>query len=243
MIIDTPPLELDIIENAVLKADAILIPVRASIFDIGSITPVVEMCRERHKPYAFVLSAVDSRFKKLTERAMAALVSEGPICATRISYRQPYICAADGRQWPATRSRRTCAPRSIHSGARSSAWRWAHSQRLGGPRPMADVSDDWDMAAARAKFAAKVDTRKAARKDRQKRLNGAVDGRSLRATGRTEHLNFRRLAANRGSARQAHRQGQAIPVAGGSHHRQAARGRGAIRECVALSASSVSCAA
>ena len=98
LIIDTPPLELDIIENAVLKADCVLIPVRASIFDIGSITPVVEMCRERHKPYAFVLSAVDSRFKKLTERAMAALVSEGPICATRISYRQPYISGADGRQ-------------------------------------------------------------------------------------------------------------------------------------------------
>ena len=96
LIIDTPPLELDIIENAVLKADAILIPVRASIFDIGSITPVVEMGRERHKPYAFVLSAVDSRFKKLTERAMAALVSEGPICATRISYRQPYISALTG---------------------------------------------------------------------------------------------------------------------------------------------------
>ena len=56
---------------------------------------------------------------------------------------------------------------------------------------MVDVSDDWDMAAARAKFAVKVDTRKAARKDRQKRLNGSVDGRSLRATGRTEHLNFR----------------------------------------------------
>jgi chromosome partitioning protein len=96
LIIDTPPLELDIIENAVLKADVVLVPVRASIFDIGSITPVVEMARERHKPYAFVLSAVDSRFKKLTERAMAALVSEGPICATRISYRQPYISALTG---------------------------------------------------------------------------------------------------------------------------------------------------
>jgi chromosome partitioning protein len=96
LIIDTPPLELDIIENAVLKADAVLVPIRASILDIGSITPVVEMCRERQKPYAFVLSAVDSRFKKLTERAMAALVSEGPICATRISYRQPYISALTG---------------------------------------------------------------------------------------------------------------------------------------------------
>jgi hypothetical protein len=56
---------------------------------------------------------------------------------------------------------------------------------------MVDVSDDWDMVAARAKFAAKVAPGKSARKDRQKHLNGAVDGRSLRATGRTEHLNFR----------------------------------------------------
>src|SRR5262245_21183680 len=96
LIVDTPPLELDIIETAVLTSDAVLIPVRASIFDIGSITPVVEMCRERRKPYAFVLSAVDSRFKKLTERAMAALLTEGPIWPTRISYRQPYISALTG---------------------------------------------------------------------------------------------------------------------------------------------------
>jgi hypothetical protein len=51
--------------------------------------------------------------------------------------------------------------------------------------------DDLDMAAARAKFMAKVDGRKAARKSRQKKTADAVDGRSLRATGRTEHLNFK----------------------------------------------------
>jgi hypothetical protein len=51
--------------------------------------------------------------------------------------------------------------------------------------------DDFDMAAARAKFSAKVDGRKAARKTRQKKTAEAVDKRSLRATGRTEHLNFK----------------------------------------------------
>jgi hypothetical protein len=57
---------------------------------------------------------------------------------------------------------------------------------------MADAGfDDLDMAAARAKFAAKVDGRKVARKTRQKKTADAVDGRSLRATGRTEHLNFK----------------------------------------------------
>jgi hypothetical protein len=57
---------------------------------------------------------------------------------------------------------------------------------------MADGAfDDLDMAAARAKFAAKVDGRRAARQSRQKKTSSAVDGRSLRATGRTEHLNFK----------------------------------------------------
>jgi hypothetical protein len=51
--------------------------------------------------------------------------------------------------------------------------------------------EEWDFAKARAKLAPKQDGRKAARKNRQKRLADAVDGRSLRATGRTEHLNFK----------------------------------------------------
>jgi hypothetical protein len=51
--------------------------------------------------------------------------------------------------------------------------------------------DGWDMAAARAKLAPRLDGRKAARKTRQKKLADSVDGRSLRATGRTEQLNFK----------------------------------------------------
>jgi hypothetical protein len=77
----------------VTVADAVIIPVRASIFDIGAITCVVEMCKERRKPYAFVLSAVDNRMPKLTERARAALISDGPVLTGRLSYRQDYISA------------------------------------------------------------------------------------------------------------------------------------------------------
>jgi hypothetical protein len=75
-------LDLDVIEAAVAVADAVIIPVRASIFDIGAITFVVEMCKERRKPYAFVLSAVDNKMPKLTERAKAALISDGPVLST-----------------------------------------------------------------------------------------------------------------------------------------------------------------
>ena len=93
LFIDTPPVDLDIIESAVLRSDCVIIPVRPSIFDINGVVPVVEMCRERRKAYAFLLSAVDARMPKLTESAMSALVNDGPIFASRISYRQSYITA------------------------------------------------------------------------------------------------------------------------------------------------------
>ena len=93
LFIDTPSNEIDLIENAVSVADAVVVPVRASIFDVGAVEAVVEMCKAHHKPYAFLLSAVDSKFKKLNETAVAALINDGQILHTRISYRLPYINA------------------------------------------------------------------------------------------------------------------------------------------------------
>jgi chromosome partitioning protein len=79
LFIDTPPLELDVTENAVLKSDAVVIPVRSSIFDFGAVAPVVDMCKARKRPFSFLMSAVDHRFTKLNQRTMAALVADGPI--------------------------------------------------------------------------------------------------------------------------------------------------------------------
>jgi chromosome partitioning protein len=93
LFIDTPPLDMDLIENAVAVADAVVIPVRTSIFDIGSIDSLVEICKAHRKPFAFVLSAADTRFKPLNASALAALVTEGTVLGTRISYRLPYINA------------------------------------------------------------------------------------------------------------------------------------------------------
>ena len=98
---DTPPSELDLIDNAILKSDAVIIPVRPSIFDIQSVTPIVEICRVRNRPFSFLLSAVDTKMPKLTDSAMAALINDGPIFATRIRYLQAYITAvAHGKTGP-----------------------------------------------------------------------------------------------------------------------------------------------
>jgi len=92
-IIDTTPLDLDIIEAAVKVSDVVLIPVRTSILDIGAVDPVVEMCTSRRKPFGFVLSAVDSKFKALTNTAVTSLAGLGPVLDSRISYRLPWINA------------------------------------------------------------------------------------------------------------------------------------------------------
>jgi len=91
--IDTPPLDMDVIENAVVVADCVIVPVRTSSLDIGSIDALVEMCRDHHKPFKFLLSAVDAKFKKLTATALSALVEDGDVFGTRVSYRLPYINA------------------------------------------------------------------------------------------------------------------------------------------------------
>lgn len=93
LFIDTPPLDMDLIENAVAVSDAVVVPVKTSIFDIGAIDSIVEICKLHGKPFAFVLSAADTRFKALNASALAALVTEGPVFGTRISYRLPYINA------------------------------------------------------------------------------------------------------------------------------------------------------
>jgi len=56
VIVDTPPAMMDRIEAAIRAADVVLIPVRASIFDVEAISPVTEVCKDYGKTYAFVLS-------------------------------------------------------------------------------------------------------------------------------------------------------------------------------------------
>lgn len=91
LILDSPPVEMDLIEQAVAVSDFVLIPIRTSLFDVSAIDAVVALCKSHGKAFAFVLSAVNSKFKKLTDQTVAALVKEGRLLAARVSYRKPYI--------------------------------------------------------------------------------------------------------------------------------------------------------
>lgn len=93
LFIDTPPFDMDVIEQAIAVADAVVVPVKAGFFDIMASQSVVEMCRERRKPFSLLLNAVDTKFKVLTRQAKVAFVDVGPMFASQIDHRLPYIQA------------------------------------------------------------------------------------------------------------------------------------------------------
>jgi chromosome partitioning protein len=101
LFIDTPPADMDLIEQAIAVADAVVIPVKPGFFDVMAVQSVIEMCNERRKPFSFALNAVDSKFKVLTVQTVGLLNELGPIFATRISYRLQYVTAvAIGKTGP-----------------------------------------------------------------------------------------------------------------------------------------------
>lgn len=93
LFIDTPPADMDLIEQAIAVADAVVVPVRSGFFDVIAVQSVIEMCRDHHRPFAFALNAVDGRYKTLTKQTVAALGDLGPMFATHMSYRSQYIQA------------------------------------------------------------------------------------------------------------------------------------------------------
>jgi chromosome partitioning protein len=96
LFIDTPPLDVDLIENAALKSDLVIVPVRSSFFDITAISSIVDVCKRRRRTFAFLMSAVDSRdpkLRKLNEQTRIALLPEGQILSFHLSYSASYISA------------------------------------------------------------------------------------------------------------------------------------------------------
>jgi chromosome partitioning protein len=96
LLIDGPPGEMDLIEQAVVVAAFVLVPVKASIFDVNSIDAVVSMCAAHAKPFAFVLSDVDAKFAALNAQIVKALQAEGPLLEAQVSHRMPYVQALTG---------------------------------------------------------------------------------------------------------------------------------------------------
>jgi cellulose biosynthesis protein BcsQ len=94
-LIDTPPDEMDIIETAIIEADATLIPVRPSDLDLGACKAVVDLCRRRRKPFGFILTQVDNRpmYQAINEAAAATLRTMGRVLAVTFPARKAYVAS------------------------------------------------------------------------------------------------------------------------------------------------------
>lgn len=95
LIIDGPPLDMDLMDAAMIEATAALIPVRPSFLETAAVDSAVEIAKRRGKPFAFVLNAVDTRVRfrgvvAATERALEEL---GPILPARLTYQPAYMRA------------------------------------------------------------------------------------------------------------------------------------------------------
>jgi chromosome partitioning protein len=91
--IDTPPLNIDVIDAAVSVSNAVVIPGKPSVFDIAAIEPLIEICRARRRPHALLLSDVDLSYKSLNASAAGAYAELAPMFETRLSHRSAYANA------------------------------------------------------------------------------------------------------------------------------------------------------
>lgn len=84
-VIDTPPLDMKVIEFAVMSADFVVIPVILSAPDLDSSKTIVALCQKRRRKYAFLINSFDSRpaFKKANADGLS-MIPRGSVLDTRL---------------------------------------------------------------------------------------------------------------------------------------------------------------
>lgn len=93
IVIDTPPIEMQLIEAAVMAADLVVVPVKTSMFDVDATEVVQELCTRHGRAFVFLLSDVDRNFKKLRESTHEALATRGTVLEHVVTHRAPYMNA------------------------------------------------------------------------------------------------------------------------------------------------------
>jgi chromosome partitioning protein len=89
---DVPPAVWHLIEDSVRISDLVIVPVKASPIDLEAVDPMIEVCRDLRKPFLFVLTMYDTRWK-LSESAYPYLEAKAPGRSIKepFTYRQAYV--------------------------------------------------------------------------------------------------------------------------------------------------------
>lgn len=92
VLVDTPPGNISLIEQAIASATIVIIPARAGALDLTAIGPVLELCSTYGKPHAFVVNASDPKWR-LTKSSVEYLRKLAPVLAPVIPNRLSYAAA------------------------------------------------------------------------------------------------------------------------------------------------------
>lgn len=105
--IDSPPGLLERVESAVELADFVLIPVRPSMFDAEAVAPVVELCTTHSRPFAFIVTHADKRWKMLPGFVEAlGEYGDDAVLDQHVSYSDAYASAVtSGKTGPEMRGK------------------------------------------------------------------------------------------------------------------------------------------
>jgi chromosome partitioning protein len=104
--LDTPPGNVDIVEDAIATADLAIIPTRVSAEDVLAVEPAIDACKAAGVPFAFVLTAYDTNWK-LSASAGPYLSRHGPVLEPPMRYRAAYAAAKTlGRTGPESQDSR-----------------------------------------------------------------------------------------------------------------------------------------
>jgi chromosome partitioning protein len=93
-IIDTPPVEMPAIDEAIALADFVLAPIRSGFFDLAAAQAITGMCRRHGKPFSFVVNCADAKHAIVLKQVVTALKGlQWPLLGAQIKYRQAWIQA------------------------------------------------------------------------------------------------------------------------------------------------------
>ena len=79
-----------LMEPAVLAADFVLIPCKASGIDAEAIVAIADLCRRKRKPYAIVISDVEPKWK-ISASAAELLEDYGRVLPIQVAHRQAHL--------------------------------------------------------------------------------------------------------------------------------------------------------
>lgn len=101
--VDTPPTRSSAVLDAIKCATLVVIPARASVFDLAAVKDTVAMCREVRKPYAVVLNAApakrnDVESAMVTEARRELTDLEVPLWSGQITHRADFGLAIGAGQ-------------------------------------------------------------------------------------------------------------------------------------------------